>query len=110
MFESTGPGGRQDVMGLYRLTNQLAQGFPVYKHVETETYVFVGPNGYWRVGPDTATWRGSLLKYPKKSPTPPNPPATGWNYWTFRWEEDADMKFLESGNNIFYLTSYDSGK
>ena len=75
LFESTGPGGRlhPDLMGLYRLTDQLVQDSPVYKHVATEAHVFVGPNGYWRVGPDTATGRRSWLKYLKNSPTPTKP-------------------------------------
>ena len=87
-------------MGLYRLTGQMVNQFPVYKHVENEEYVFVGPNGYWRVGPDTTSWRGSHLKYPAH-PTPDKPPSKGWNYWANKWEKDPHIQLTESGDNDF---------
>ena len=64
---------------------------PVYKHKCRDLYLFVGPTGAWRVGPDTSTFRKTSLKNSRK-PTPSTPPRSGWQYWDEEWLSDNTIK------------------
>ena len=73
-FASTGPAGvhRDTRMGRYSKTSQVVQGCPVFEQVEKQEdekqyFLFVGPDGCWRVGPDVSSYSGSVLKHPKKN-------------------------------------------
>ena len=72
----------------------MVQGFPVYEQNEMKTnikqFLFVGPFGNWRVGPDTSTYKRSGLKNTKRSATPPR---TGWQYHNqWRWVKDDAIR------------------
>ena len=73
-FSSTGPAGvhRDTRMGRYSETSQVVQGCPVFEQVEKQEdekqyFLFVGPDGSWRVGPDVTSYSGSVLKNTKKN-------------------------------------------
>ena len=83
-------------LGVYQLTGERVRNFPVYKHKCLDVYLFVGPNGSWRVGPDTSTFKGTHFKNPQK-PTPDTPPRTGWQYWNEEWVDDNTIKVEFSG-------------
>ena len=87
-------------LGDYHLTGEIVRNYPVYKHKCLDEYLFVGPNGNWRVGPDTSTFKGTHFKNPKK-PTPDTPPRTGWQYWNKEWLDDdtITVEFSESDCN-----------
>ena len=84
-------------MGLYQKTAQTAQSFPVYEKVGGNEYLFVSPGGSWRVGPDPSTWSGTGLKCPGRSPTPPEPPADGWQFYDDGWHDDATIEVQPAG-------------
>ena len=79
IFTSTGPAAvhREARMGKYNKTAVIAKCCPVFEQVEkqgneNQFFLFVGPGGCWRVGPDVASYSGSVLKHPKKNvKTPP---------------------------------------
>ena len=73
-FASSGPAGvhRDTRMGRYSKTSQVVQGCPVFEQVEKQEdekryFLFVGPDGCWRAGPDVSSYSGSVLKHPKKN-------------------------------------------
>ena len=84
-------------LGDYHLTGEIVRNYPVYKHKCLDEYLFVGPNGNWRVGPDTSTFKGTHFKNPQK-PTPDTPPKTGWQYWNEEWLDDDTIKVGFSGS------------
>ena len=87
-------------LGIYELTRETVRNYPVYKHSCLDEYLFVGPNGYWRVGPDTSTFKGTHFKNPKK-PTPVSgvvPPRTGWQYWNEEWLDDNTIRVGRAGS------------
>ena len=105
-------------LGIYKLTRETVRDYPVYKHSCLDVYLFVGPNGYWRVGPDTSTFKGTHFKNPK-IPTPDTPPRTGWQYWNEEWLDDNTIRVHRAGSgeinqytcgrsdgNISYFLSY----
>ena len=98
-ISSSGPAGTRQfpLMGLYMLTSQRIKHFPVYKKTDDERYLFLGPTGYWRIGPDTRTFKGSGLRFPEKNPTLPAPPFSGWQFWDGRWKDDFDIIFDTTG-------------
>ena len=69
----------------------------MYKHSCLDVYLFVGPNGYWRVGPDTSTFKGTHFKHPQK-PTPDTPPRSGWQYWNEEWLDDDTIRVGRAGS------------
>ena len=83
------------------MTAQTAQSFPVYKKVGNSEYLFVSPGGSWRVGPDPSTWSGTGLKCPGRSPTPPEPPADGWQFYDDGWHDDDTIQVQPAGEIIF---------
>ena len=78
------------LMGVYLLTQQRIKNLPVYKLMNDERYLFLGPAGYWRVGPDSRTYKGTGLKYPAKNPAS-YPPLTGWQFWNNGWRDDDQI-------------------
>merc|ERR1719402_540317 len=86
-------------LGVYQLTGERVRNFPVYKHKCLDVYLFVGPNGSWRVGPDTSTFKGTHFKNPEK-PTPDTPPRSGWQYWNEEWVDDDTIRVGFSGANF----------
>ena len=84
-------------LGDYQLTGEIVRNYPVYKHKCLDEYLFVGPNGNWRVGPDTSTFKGTHFKNPQK-PTPDTPPKTGWQFWNEEWLDDDTIKVGFSGS------------
>ena len=84
-------------LGVYQLTGERVRDYPVYKHKCQDEYLFVGPNGYWRVGPDTSTFKGTHFKNPQK-PAPDSPPRHGWQYWLDGdWLDDDTINIEFSG-------------
>ena len=73
-FVSNGPAGdcRKAQMGDYTKTSKMIKGFLVFEQAEKQVggkqyFLFVGPDGCWRVGPDVSSYSGSVLKHPKKN-------------------------------------------
>ena len=66
-IRSTGDGGvhQKDRMGTYIRTSQQVQGAPVYqqkiKKMEQMQFLYVGPRGNWRVGPDITTYKVAIV-------------------------------------------------
>ena len=86
-------------MGVFHYTGHGTRGFPVYQHSDGDQFLFVGPTGAWRVGPNIGSWKGTGLKNPEK-PTPSTPPSTGWQYWTYRWVNDTTIKVIPTGTDV----------
>ena len=60
---------------------------------EKQHYLFVGPEGRWRVGPDVASFSGSVLKHQQKNAA--LPPKTGWLYYLDdNWTEDESLQLI----------------
>ena len=93
-------------LGIYQLTRERVRNYPVYKHKCLDEYLFVGPNGAWRVGPDTSTFKGTHFKNPKK-PTPDTPPRSGWQYWNEEWLDDDTIKIEYAGST--FITKWTCG-
>merc|ERR1719397_145356 len=99
-FDSKGDAAlhRENRMGNYSKTFQIVQGCPVF-HQELSPpgekyYLFVGPNGCWRVGPDVTSYSGSVLKNPKKNKKVP--PKSGWLYYlNNKWNKDESLELVE---------------
>ena len=97
-FTSKGDAGlhRENRMGSYTKTSQMMKGCPVFEQVEKQEdeqqhYLFVGPDGCWRVGPDVASYSGSVLKHPKKNSK--LPPKDGWLYYLDdKWNEAESLR------------------
>ena len=110
---STGPADTMHYhrMGLYQKTAQTAQSFPVYKKVGSNEYLFVSPGGSWRVGPDPSTWSGTGLKCPGRSPTPPEPPSDGWQFYDDDgWHDDATIQVQPAGTINHTLNNFTDEK
>ena len=95
-FSSDGDGGNHQEMrmGTYFKLDKMVKGFPVYEQTvikdKIRQFLFMGPLGNWRVGPDTSTFTGSGLKNTQKSATPPE---TGWQYQhQGKWVHDNTMR------------------
>ena len=89
-FASTGPAGvhRDTRMGRYSKTSQVVQGCPVFEQVEKQEdekqyFLFVGPDGCWRVGPDVSSYSGSVLKHPKKNTKESHPNRFHFIIWDY---------------------------
>ena len=98
-FSSNGDAGLhwETQMGSYMKTNQMVKGCPVFEQVdkqeeEKQHFLFVGPDGRWRVGPDVASYSGSVLKHPKKNAR--LPPKNGWLYYLDDKWKDAESLSL----------------
>ena len=91
------------------MTGETARDHPVYKHKCLDVFLFVGPNGAWRVGPDTSTFKGSHFKYPQK-PTPATPPRSGWQYWNEEWLDDDTIRIEHAGSDIIDGWTCDSAE
>jgi len=91
-------------MGKYNKTSVIAKGCPVFEQVEkqeneTKFFLFVGPGGCWRVGPDVASYSGSVLKHPKKNVK--TPPKSDWLYYLDnKWHKDEDLQLIMNENEI----------
>ena len=86
------------MMGMYKLSSYKqifvddhAVMYPVYKQLGGNDYLYVGGNGYWRVGPDIVLNLKNGLKCPNNDPTPPSPPGNGWRYWDDGWKDDQTI-------------------
>jgi len=99
---------RKNRMGTYIKTSQQAQGRPVFKQAiqevgNNEYFLFVGPDGTWRVGPDINSYSGSLLKHPKpwREETPNLPPKYGWLYYlNNKWNEDDSLQLIVNVKSV----------
>ena len=83
-------------MGVYYLTNDQYNKFPVYKMVGVEEYIFVDKSGCWSIYTEThPSMKG--LYHPQRNPTPPEPPLTGWSYVNLlgEWKTDDPTLMLE---------------
>ena len=78
-FMSDGPSGTKHrvCMGLYQLTTDRYNGFPVYKKIGGQMFLFVDEVGRWSVYKELHPKSGFLYNKEKK-PTPDTPPVTGW--------------------------------
>ena len=86
--------------GIYQMTGDKAEDHPVYKHKCLDVYLFVGPDGSWRIGPDFTTYKKTSFKNPEQ-PATGNPPRTGWQYWDGKWMDDDDtIEVVDAGANI----------
>jgi len=95
LMESCGPAATRQSgrMGVFHLTGHRIRNYPVYRHEDGDQFLFVGPTGAWRVGPNIKSWKGTGLKNPE-SPTPDTPPVTGWQYWDDSWVDDTCIQLL----------------
>ena len=90
---------RKTRMGSYMKTTQMVKGCPVFEQVdkledEHQYFLFVGPDGRWRVGPDVTSYSGSVLKHPKKNAA--MLPTTGWMYYLDdSWLEDKSLLLMK---------------
>ena len=95
---SDGAGGihQANRMGTYTRTSQTVRGFPIdeqnIQKLDKKQFLFVGPFGSWRIGPDTKGFTGSGLKNIHKSA---NPPTTGWQYrHRGKWIKDSSIEAI----------------
>ena len=100
------------MMGTYFKTHKIVRGYPVYEqnvnNNSTKQFLFVGPLGNWRVGPDTSTYIGSGLTNSKRSPSPPK---NGWKVQHQGiWFEDvtlrAELKSMGKRSVLLLLVNY----
>ena len=99
-FASKGDAGnhRKTRMGSYTTNSQIIKGCPVFEQDnkqedEKQHYLFVGPDGRWRVGPDVTSYSGSVLKHTQKNAK--MPPKTGWLYYlNDEWNEDKLLQII----------------
>jgi len=79
------------ILGLYKSSVNLHNGFPVYKHVNREWHLFVDRLGLWTVN-DSVNDSSSIL-FTNIRPTPPYPPFTGWTHRNGDvWSVDQTIK------------------
>ena len=89
---------RKAQMGDYTKTSQMIKGFPVFEQAEKQKggkqyFLFVGPDGCWRVGPDVSSYSGSVLKHPKKNKN--LPPKAGWLFYLDdKWNKDESLQLI----------------
>ena len=89
-------------MGVYFLTNDQYNKFPVYKMVGVEEYIFVDKSGCWSIYTEThPSMKG--LYHPQRNPTPPEPPLTGWSYVNLlgEWKTDDPTLMLEKLPGVY---------
>ena len=111
---STGPAAtaQSSRMGVYHLTDQTFNNFPVYEKSGGGQFIYVDNGGYWSImryvyctkmifstlfcfSELHATIRG--IHHPENNPTPSLPPVTGWIYWDDGWKDDEQLTVTQTG-------------
>ena len=82
----------------------------MYKHKCRDEYLFVAPDGRWRVGPDTSSFKGTGFKSSQK-PAPDTPPRTGWQYWLDgEWLDDDTINVEHADGGLDWPCDSSDGK
>ena len=90
-------------MGLYRITDQWAQLFPIYQQMGGPNYLYMGTDGVWQV---SKNYRDGLPGVKLNEPTPMLlPPVYGWQYWDgSNWQtsgrEDNTLTIVPTSKNL----------
>ena len=110
MVSSTGPAARAraSYMGVYLLTDQTFNNFPVYEKTGGGQFLYVDNDGYWTMY-RYFYWLNFIVYYlyyfcfsevhptqagiyhPENNPTPSSPPVTGWECQDGGWKVDDQL-------------------
>jgi len=88
---STGPAAtaQHSSMGIYFLTEETSNNFPVYVMTDYRVDLYVNNDGYWSIwDPTTAN---DTIRHTKNNPTPSLPPFKGWQYYDSEWKDDEQL-------------------
>ena len=85
-------------MGLYLLTEEVFNDFPVYRMVNGPEVLYVSNNGYWSLNTELHPTL-AYIYHPRRNPTPPVPPPSGWLYWDgSKFTADDHLTVTARGN------------
>merc|ERR550519_2297875 len=103
---STGPAARvqHSRMGVYFLTNQTFNNFPVYKMTGGGQFIYVNNVGFWSIWRELERSLMHSIYHPENKPTPSIPPLSGWRYYnraTSRsgWNDDEQLTVTQTGGS-----------
>jgi len=98
---STGPAAtaQHSSMGVYFLTDQTFNNFPVYAMTGGGQFIYVDNDGVWSIWKELDPEMRGII-HPENNPTPALPPIKGWRYYDFGWKDDVQLSVTKLGGGF----------